>query len=223
MMKINAVSIQKVLPRKTEIFTEAQITRTRSGLFVALRIIEDTSYEGVCFEDLMRSLGQREHSLLMIFVCLILEPFPLLSCAAGPLVLTLALLQFRNKEPWFPRRFRQMTIPPETLQRVTRWGNILEQNLHHFIKPRWEFLLKARFFRWLNLFMLILVSLILTLPLPIPFSNLLPGVLIVLMALAQLERDGALVAVAYALFAGSLVFLYSFGQWALRFFPGLTS
>jgi hypothetical protein len=62
--------------------------------------------------------------------------------------------------------------------------------------------------------MILISGLLLLLPLPIPFSNTLPALTIVLVAASLLERDG------YAFFAGGLMFLMTLAFFAAIFLGG---
>lgn len=209
----------KSLQAQRKIYFEEEIEVTPRGLILILRILERTE-EPLQLGSLLERLGPREHSLLMILICLVLEPLPILSSLAGPLVFILAVLQYRNRPLWMPRFLRERVIQPPTLQRASHWGGRLEKFLHRFVRPRWEFFLQTPFFRIFNLIFVSAVALILAIPMPLPLTNFLPAAVLILMSLAQLEKDGALVLASYVLFASSTVLLYSMSLWALQFFPG---
>jgi hypothetical protein len=149
--------------------------------------------------DVLHGLGDRSFGMLL-FVSTIpaFIPIPGVGGAiSGPLVILIGLqLLIGLRQPWLPKflarrgphrhamaRFRDLLAP---------WLTRLEK----VVKPRLPVLLDHRVADFFTGVLLVLLGLLLSLP--IPFTNYLFGALLLLFAFALLERDGWLMAVAWA-------------------------
>ena len=148
--------------------------------------------------DLFAGLGKRSFGMLLFVSTLpAFIPIPGVGGAiSGPLVVLIgAQLLIGLRKPWLPKfiatrgphrhamaRFRDMLSP---------WLTRLERLVH----PRADAILDHRVASAVSGLMLMLLGLLLVLP--IPFTNYLFGALLLLFALALLERDGWLMGVAW--------------------------
>lgn len=145
-------------------------------------------------------LGRRAFGMLLFIATLpAFIPVPgLAGAASGPLVMLIgAQLLLVRRTPWLPGAIARRGPKRRTLRRfrdrISPWLARLEKR----ISPRNPELLDHRLATaWTGL-LLLLLGLLLTLP--IPFTNYVFGLLLLLFALALLERDGRLMAVAWAL------------------------
>ncbi|HEY5805317.1 MAG TPA: exopolysaccharide biosynthesis protein [Lysobacter sp.] len=154
--------------------------------------------EQLRMSDVLHGLGDRSFGMLL-FVSTIpaFIPIPGLGGAiSGPLVILIGLQQlFGMREPWLPAflarrgphrhamaRFRDLLAP---------WLTRLEK----LVRPRATVLLDHRLADFFTGLLLVLLGLLLSLP--IPFTNFLFGALLVVFALALLERDGYLMGIAW--------------------------
>lgn len=154
--------------------------------------------EQLRMSDVLHGLGDRSFGMLL-FVSTIpaFIPIPGLGGAiSGPLVILIGLQQlFGMREPWLPAflakrgphrsamaRFRDLLAP---------WLTRLEK----LVRPRATVILDHRLGDFFTGLLLVLLGLLLSLP--IPFTNFLFGGLLVVFALALLERDGYLMGIAW--------------------------
>jgi hypothetical protein len=154
--------------------------------------------EQLRMSDVLHGLGDRSFGMLL-FVSTIpaFIPIPGLGGAiSGPLVVLIGLQQlFGMREPWLPAflakrgphrsamaRFRDLLAP---------WLTRLEK----LVRPRATVMLDHRLADFFTGLLLVLLGVLLSLP--IPFTNFLFGGLLVLFALALLERDGYLMGIAW--------------------------
>lgn len=154
--------------------------------------------EQLRMSDVLHGLGDRSFGMLL-FVSTIpaFIPIPGLGGAiSGPLVILIGLQQlFGMREPWLPAflakrgphrsamaRFRDLLAP---------WLTRLEK----LVRPRATAILDHRLGDFFTGLLLVLLGLLLSLP--IPFTNFLFGGLLVVFALALLERDGYLMGIAW--------------------------
>jgi hypothetical protein len=102
--------------------------------------------------------------------------------------------------PVLPAFIADHPLPAGRAMRLMRRALPAITTLERIVKPRWPmpFLLTQRL---VGFVVLLLAA---TLFLPVPLSNVIPGALTMMVALAYLEEDGALLAIALGLSAGSL-------------------
>jgi len=189
--------------------------KRKSRFMHAIEVIEkENEVRPLTLGDLVLLLGDLGHGILILLLCLFfLQPIPLpgISTPIGVLVVILATLQYLHKAPWIPRRFRSHILPQSAVYKIAEMARKVWLRLEKVLKPRCLFLTRARGFRLLNLLMIILSSCLLALPLPIPFTNTFPAVVIISLSFAQLEDDGYAVLFAYAVSLGMLAFFGSLG------------
>jgi hypothetical protein len=186
-------------------------------------IIHERAKEGgITLGDFFALLGNQGHQLLILFLALpFLQPIPLLglSTPLGILIGLVALLHFRGQPPLIPARFKKLEISKRVLNKTVEVGRKLWSLLDRLaVRPRFLFFIEGRVFRLLNLFLAVTLGFLLSLPLPVPFSNTVPAFCLVIHSLAQIRRDGALVFLSYCIFFGTLTFFWGVILGALWFF-----
>jgi hypothetical protein len=154
--------------------------------------------EQLRMSDVLHGLGDRSFGMLL-FVSTIpaFIPIPGLGGAiSGPLVILIGLQQlFGMREPWLPgflaRRGPHRSAMARFRDLLAPWLSRLEK----LVRPRATGMLDHRLADFFTGLLLVLLGLLLSLP--IPFTNFLFGGLLVVFALALLERDGYLMAIAW--------------------------
>lgn len=186
-----------------------------------LRSIEQRAESGpVTLGELLTVCGPQGHGFLAIFLVLpFLQPIPLpgLSSAIGVLLAILGVFVALRRPPWLPKRLAAVTVQPEAVLTICTKLEKLLAALEHVVKPRGQWLFARRWFRVSNGVVWIVHALVFSLPLPIPFSNSFPAIVILLMALGILEEDLGVIVLAYVggvanvLFFGGLIVLPALG------------
>ncbi|MEF2071451.1 exopolysaccharide biosynthesis protein [Consotaella aegiceratis] len=124
-----------------------------------------------------------------------------------PLILISLQLALGRRRLWLPERIRRARVSRDLLYRFsTRIGPMLRR-LERLARPRfWPAgdVLVASAIGWLALALAVLVSI------PMPFTNMFPGVAIALLGMALTARDGIWLAAATIVAAGSILFLAVF-------------
>ena len=152
--------------------------------------------EIIRLDDVLAGLEERAFGMLL-FLSVPTAFIPgIAGVISGPLVILVGVqLLFGRNEPWLPdfigRRGPHRHAMATFRNRLRPWLARIER----VVKPRTHVLLDhplASAFTGLNL---ILLGLLLSLP--IPFTNVLFAILLLLFALALLERDGRLLAVSW--------------------------
>jgi hypothetical protein len=171
--------------------------------------------ERLSLGELLSGLRQSAFGMMLFFAVLpAFIPIPGLAGAiSGPLVILVGVqLLIGLRRPWLPRfiatrgphrrslaRFRDM------LAGTLRW-------LEKVVRPRLEWVLDHRLASAVSGLLLVLLGVLLALP--IPFTNYIFGGLLLIFVFALLERDGALMLIAWL--AGAIaVFVFGVTSGAL--------
>ena len=149
--------------------------------------------------DVLAGLGNRSFGMMLFIATLpAFIPIPGLAGAiSGPLVILVGLqLLVGLRRPWLPRALAERGPQRSSLvrfrDRLAPWLDRLER----LVRPRGEGVLDVRLASCFTGLLLVLLGLLLSLP--IPFTNFVFGAMLLLFALALLERDGWLMLVAWA-------------------------
>jgi hypothetical protein len=156
------------------------------------------------FDELVSITRGRAYDLLLILLSLpFLTPIPLpfLSTALGFIMMLIGVRLALGQRPWLPERVLRHKVPGRHLVRILQAGSRLLRGLEIFLRPRLHFVHSTWIFQRITGVLILLSGALLLLPLPIPFSNVLPAGTVLLLAAGALERDGVF------FFAGCVAFL----------------
>lgn len=158
-----------------------------------LRLLREAVDGPLTLGELSARLGEDGFALLVVFLCLpFLQPIPLggLSTLVGAY---LALAGLRHaagrRSTWMPGWVARRRIEEKTLRAVLTLAQRLFALVERFSRPRLVALARRHELAGLVIAGL---ALILLLPLPVPFSNMICGTGMTLLALGHLEEDGLL-------------------------------
>lgn len=163
--------------------------------------------------------GQSTLPLLIFLNVPFMSPIPLpgYSTIIGIILLLLALpIPFRpHGRNHLPKRILDWSLPPRFFSLVLKASGKTFYFFELFLRPRIEFLGKADLFIRINGIIMVICAILLSMPLPIPFSNGFPAWTIMLLSAGMLEYDGISVILGYIVFAATLAFfaIISFGGW----------
>ena len=168
-------------------------------------LLDGDHQQTLTFSDLLSGLGRRAFGMLLFVAALpAFIPIPIGGALSGPLVVLIAAqLLVGLRRPWLPAFIARRGPKRQALARFERIVDPWLGRLEHLVRPRLTVLLDHRLAAAFTGLLLLLLGLLLSLP--IPFTNYLLGALVVLFALALLERDGALMLVAWGLGLATLV------------------
>lgn len=162
------------------------------------RFAEGDPAERLRLGDLFRGLGDRSFGMLLIAATApAFIPIPGVAGAlSGPLVMLVGVqLLLRLRQPWLPGFLARRGPNRGTMARLRDLLAPWLGRLEHVVRPRATIMLD----HWLPDIVtgLLVLVLGLLLSLPIPFTNYVLAALLLLFALALLERDGVLLVVAW--------------------------
>ena len=179
------------------------------------------SQEGLTARALVDHLSTRGHALLAFFLAIpFLQPVPLpgVSTPFGATIVLLGVFMALGRPPWLPERWLDRELPPKQVVRIVRGGQRILQRTERFIKPRGLWFHRHRWARPIAGAVMAVSGALLALPLPIPFTNTLPALVIATTAVGMLEEDAVLTVLGEVLF---LLTLIAFGMIALLPLLGL--
>jgi hypothetical protein len=180
-----------------------------------LELRQRVAERAVTIRELLYVLKGRAYMLLVILLVLpFLLPLPLpgLSTPFGLAIILICLRLALGQRPWLPKSIQRRELPAGFIPRVLDLAARIIRWLERVLQPRWLVLTEHALIRQLHAIMMVVAATILLLPLPIPFSNGLPGWSILLLACGLLERDGRAIVLGYLVFALSVIYLWLFGE-----------
>ena len=176
--------------------------------------------KSLTLKDILNVTAERGFCLLIAFLAL---PFifpipPGLTGVAGVVILLLSgqmLLGFHR--PWLPEQMARASFPTALAQHLLKHIKRLTKILERVTRPRLMVLATHPYIWRLN--GLVLAWLTVLLILPIPLTNPLPALGILLLTVAMLEADGLLMCFAYGWTVSITLGIYVLGAklWSLAF------
>lgn len=173
------------------------------------RLITAFADRPVRLQDVIAVLHGRAWIMLLLVLSLpFCTPIPLPGVST-PFGFIIALIGFRlslRQKPWLPRSILERELPAGFFPRLLAAARKVLQLLELGLRPRLTWLLDTAWLHHLYGAMIMVAGILLLLPLPVPLSNTVPALTIVLLAGALLERDGVAVLAGLLMFGVMLVF-----------------
>ena len=151
----------------------------------------------------------RGFDLLLVLICLpFITPIPLpgLSTPFGFVVFLIGARLALGRLPWLPRRLLQRELPGGFITKLLKAATRIVRWLEVLLRPRLKFLHEQAVFHRAAGAMIMISGLLLLLPLPVPMSNSLPAITVILLAAGAMERDGVFFLAGCALFVLTIAF-----------------
>jgi hypothetical protein len=180
-------------------------------------IVQEFQREPVTLRELITQLRGRGHVLLVMLLALPFRtpiPLPGLSTPFGLVIALIGLRLTLGQKPWLPARLLDTALPPKLFVNVLAAARKILRGFELLLRPRLPWLTSSRTLLQLHALPIFLAALLLLLPLPVPFSNLIPAFSILLLSAGLLERDGLF------LLAGHLTFACAVGFFGIIAFAG---
>ncbi len=175
-------------------------------------ILREEERHAITVGDFFDRMKDRGLEMVILMIALpFCQPIPLLGLST-PLGFLLAALGFRvcmRRHVWAPENIRSRSLPEGFINMMRKYAVPWAIWIEKWIKPRLFFLSESKLIYWIHGFNIIALALLLSLPFPIPFSNVIVAWPIVILALGLLERDGLLILLAYALSLVAYAFFFA--------------
>lgn len=159
--------------------------------------------------EMLKVMHARAYTLLLILLSLPFctpIPIPGLSTAFGALIALIGLRLSLRQQPWLPARILDAKVSPKLVMRLLGVARKTARSLELLLKPRLSFLIDYPVLHHFYGAMICISGVLLLLPLPIPFTNILPALTVIFLSAAFLERDGYFVIAGLISFAVSVFF-----------------
>ena len=202
-------------PGKPEPKSVAQTPRPRFSQELDI-LARQFASRPVRLSEILASTHGRGFNLLLLLIGLpFLSPLPLpgFSTPFGFVVFLIGARLALGRRPWLPKRILQHEFPARFITKLLRTASRMVRWLEVLLRPRLAFLHKQWIYRRIAGALIMLSGLLLLLPLPVPFSNTLPALTVVLLAAGAMERDGLFFLAGCAMFMLTSAFfcLLAFG------------
>lgn len=165
-------------------------------------VMASVQTETVTVEAIMDLIGREGLLLLCMFLTvpfMVPVSIPGVSTVFGLCIILIGAGLITNRHPWIPEALRKRAFPSAKLVVALEKGLIWVQRIEKVSRPRLLVLTRGRVMSMLNGLMLIAGGILLMAPFGfVPFSNTLPGLAVLLLALGMLQRDGWCVLLGYA-------------------------
>ena len=170
---------------------------------------------------MMDHLALRGHAFLLLFFSLPLclpVGIPVLTTILGPVLVFVSFFLLRGRRTWLPRRMREHEVPFERMESMIRRINPLVLRIERHLYPRLLALSEPGLPVRVHAAYILALSLVVSLPMPILFANLVAAVPILLLSLGLIKRDGLFIIAAYVAVIPCIAL---YGVLALLGFEGL--
>ncbi len=174
-----------------------------------LELAQNFPHAEIRLRDLMERFEGRVYTLFLIILSLpFCQPIPLagLSTPFGLVILLLGLRFAFRRQPWLPQKLLDAKLPSKLLLKILVGGGKVLGMLERFLRPRFFSVFDYRLTQFLGGAAISLCGFLLLLPLPIPLSNLLPALVVVILAASFSERDGLMLGTGAGIFVITLLF-----------------
>jgi hypothetical protein len=182
--------------------------------------VELRSSQSLQVGEIVDKAQEAGFGFLLAVLALLAIPFFGLSTPFGLVVaLCGAQMLVGRTRPWLPRRARERALRMTMLDRIVQMLARRMRWLGRLTRRRWEVLLRGPMWALIGLGV-VLQGLGLALPLPIPGSNMIFLLPILVYAIGLLERDGVLIAIAHVATVINMVLLVVFGATVVEVLRG---
>ncbi len=178
-------------------FSDADVSLDEALRRAAARIQAET----ITLGDLLELVGEQG---LLVFCIILTVPFlfpvsiPGVSTVFGAVIILIGVGVTLNRLPFLPAALTRRELQRAQLLPVIERGIEFVTRLQRFIRPRLQGVTEGAVMSRVNGIVLTVAGALLILPLSlIPFSNTIPAVAIMLLAMGMLQRDGYFVLGGY--------------------------
>lgn len=187
-------------------------------------IIESLPPDTLSLQELLDAFGDDGLLLLTVLLTLIfLIPvsIPGVSTVFGAAILLVGISRLFRRPMWLPARLRSKSLPADKLRPGLSGGLVWVRRLEKISRPhRLRFLVDGVVPRLINDLAFIFAAVMLMMPFgPVPFTNTLPALALLLYAIGFIQRDGIAVLLGHLSNIGTIVYfgaLISGGGLAVR-------
>jgi hypothetical protein len=158
-------------------------------------VVRDGNSDRITLIDLMHSIHERGFGLLtLIFSLPLAIPMPyipgLTTILAAPLLLFSIQMMIGSNAPWLPKWLAHKSIRRQTLAKIIEKASPILRRFEKLLRLRLDFISSNWGHKVIGFFMIIFT---ISIAIPLPLTNLLPAIGILLISLGLLSRDGIII------------------------------
>lgn len=163
--------------------------KQRAASEVLQGVVNDSQADYISFLEIKMALHERGFGLLMLFFALPLALVPpgLTAIPAIPLIIFSIQMIKGMDSPWLPKWAAEKTIKRKTIAHLVEKAAPYLRKVEKLMRPRFSFASSSNGERVVGFFSLIFSLSILV---PLPLTNLIPSIGVLLMSLGLLSKDG---------------------------------
>ena len=202
----------------TSVIATADLTRTRKLSEELALILREFEVETVTLREVLGLLYGRGYVLLVLLLALPFctpVPLPGLSTPFGLIITIIGARLAFGAKPWLPGRLLDTRLPPKIFAKVFSLTRKIILMFERLLRPRMLWVTTPRM-QQAHAIPIVVCALMLLLPLPIPFSNVVPAWGIMLIAGGLLERDGAFIIAGYIAALVTIAFFVAIAVFGLE-------
>ena len=193
----------------TSVIAKADPTQPRKLSEEFALILKEFEVETVTLREVLVLLHGRGYMLLVMVLSLpFCQPIPLPGLST-PLGLIIAIIGARlalGRKPWLPSRLLDTRLPPKLFAKVFQLTQKMVAWFERLLRPRMLWVTSTPQREQLHAVPIVICALMLLLPLPLPFSNVIPAWGVLLIAGGLIERDGKFIIAGYVATLASAVY-----------------
>jgi hypothetical protein len=165
-------------------------------------VIKNIPSTEVTLIEILESIGNESLMFLTIFLSLVfLVPvsIPGVSTVFGSAILLIGISRLFNRKLWLPKQIANRTIAAEKLIVVVNRALVWFRRLERFSRPyRFQVITHEGNFGLFNKLSYILAAVLLMVPFGfIPFSNTLPAIALIFLAVGAMQKDGGCIFIGH--------------------------
>lgn len=203
------------------VITPADPARPRKLSDELAMILKEFEVETVTLREVLGLLHGRGYVLLVMLLALpFCTPIPLpgLSTPFGLIITIIGVRLALGAKPWLPSKLLDTRLPPEIFARVFSFTRKIILGFERLLRPRLLWITGSDKLLQMHAVPIVICALMLLLPLPVPFSNVVPAWGIMLIAGGLLERDGGFIIAGYAAALFTVAFFAVIGIFGVEAF-----
>ena len=156
-------------------------------------VVNNSSTDRIPVRDLVHAMDSVGFGLVMLifsFGIIIPTPPPFPSIISIPLVVFALQMAAGYKAPKLPEKFSKLTVKRSVLAALVNKSSPYIRKVERILKPRLLFMTSSLAERIIGVFVLLFSSFVL---LPIPLSNFIPGLGVLIISFGLLGEDGLII------------------------------
>jgi hypothetical protein len=177
-------------------------------------ILREFEVETVTLREVLGLMHGRGYVLLVMLLALPFctpVPLPGVSTPFGLIITIIGARLALGAKPWLPARLLDTRLSPKIFARVFALTRKIILGFERLLRPRMLWVTSTPRREQLHGVPIVICALMLLLPLPVPFSNVIPAWGIMLISGGLLERDGAFIIAGYVASLLTVAFFAAIG------------